>query len=179
MGDDAGGGLATVAALPHAVAVSVVRGGMVPGAQTTDGGGDEKSGAGLAAVENGPIGENNDDLTRGGREMALAMVALLVATSGLGCEDHDSIRAWRDLGMCSRRLAGWTPGARATTAHSQYGWWLRRWWTRVSVAEARAAHDRFLLRTLGLEQRTPEGRFTAWRGLILEQRSTRGSEMVI
>ena len=99
-------------------------------------------------------------------------MAMLVATSGLGCEDHDSIRAWRNLGICSRRLAGSTPGARATLALSQHGWWLRRWWTKVSVAEARAAHDRLLLRTLGLEQRTAEGRLEAWRGLILAQRIT-------
>ena len=70
-----GGGLATVAALSNAVAVPVVRGGMVPGAKTTDGGGDERSGAGVAAIENGPTGEINDGLTRGERETALAMVA--------------------------------------------------------------------------------------------------------
>ena len=143
---------------------------MVQGAQTTDGGSDEKSGAGLAAVGNAPIGVNNDGLTRGGREAALAMVAMLVATSGLHCEDHDSIRAWRNLGICSRRLTGSTPGARASLALSQQGWWLRRLWTKVSVAEARAAHDRLLLRTLGLEQRIAEERLDAWRGLILAQR---------
>ena len=121
MGDDAGGGLATVAALSHAVAVSVVRGGVVPGAKTPDGGGDERMGASVATIEYSPTGGSNDCLTRGERETALAVVVLLVATSGLGCEDHESIRAWRNLGMCSRRMAGCAPGARAAAALSRYG----------------------------------------------------------
>ena len=168
--DDEDSGHKAVAAQPHAVVVSVVRGGMVQSSQTTDSRGDEKSGAGLAAVENGPIGASHDDKARGGSEQALAMVAMLVAVSGLHCEDHDSIRAWRNLGTCSKRLTGSIPGARASLTLSQQGWWLRRWWTKVSVAEARAVHDRFLLRTMGLEQRTPEERLNAWRDLILARR---------
>ena len=167
--DDEDSGHKAMAAQPHAVVMWVVRGGMVQSSQTADGGGDEKSGAGLAAVENDPIGTSHGDKARGGSEQALAMVAMLVAVSGLHCEDHDSIRAWRNLGTCSKRLTGSTPGARASLKLSQLGWWLRRWWTRVSAAEARAAHDRLLRRTLGLEQRTEEERLEAWRGLILEQ----------
>ena len=100
----------------------------------------------------------------------MATVAMLVAVSGLYCEDHDSIIAWRNLGICCWRMTGSSPGLRLSPTLSQQGWWLRRWWTKVSVAEARAVHDRFLLRTMGLEQRTKEERLNAWRDLILAQR---------
>ena len=52
--DDEDSGHKAMAAQPHAVVMWVVRGGMVQSSQTADGGGDEKSGAGLAAVENAP-----------------------------------------------------------------------------------------------------------------------------
>ena len=179
MGDHKSGGHASLAAMPHAMALPAVWGGMVPGEKTSAAGGGTGMGVGVASNKRRPAGEDRGSLTHVRREKALAMVVLHVATIGVGCKDHESIRAWRNLMMSTRRTAGCGPGARAGVVLSRYGWWLRRWWTRASVAEARAAHDRFLLRTLGLEQRTAEGRLTAWRGLILEQRIKCGSVRVI
>ena len=173
--DDENSGHKAMAAQPHAVVMWMVRGGMVQSAQTADGGGDEKSGAGLAAVEYDPTGKRQEGIARGGSEQALAMVAMLAAVSGLHCEDHDSIRAWKNLGTCSKRLAGCAPGAGESLGLSRLGWRLRRWWTKVNVAGARAAHDRLLRTTLGLEQRTVEERQEAWRGLILGQEITGGA----
>ena len=179
MGNYESSGHASMAAMSHTMALPAVRGGVVPGAKTPDVGSDKRMGASVATIEYSPTGGGSDCLTRGERETALAMVALLVATSGLGCEDHESIRAWRNLVMCSRRMAGCVSGARAAVVLSRYGWWLRRWWTRASVAEARAAHDQLLRTTLGLEQRTADERHAAWRGLILEQRSANDLEMSV
>ena len=81
--DDEDSGHKAMAAQPHAVVMSVVRGGMVQDSQTADGGGDEKSGAGLAAVEYDPTGKRQEGIARGGSEQALAMVAMLAAVSGL------------------------------------------------------------------------------------------------
>ena len=155
---------------PHTMVVSVVWSRVVQSPQAADNGNGEESGAGLATVVKSPVRASLDDKARIRGEQALATVAMLVAVSGLYCEDHDSIIAWRNLGICCRRMTGSSPGARTLPTLSQQGWWLRRWWTKVSVAEARAAHDRLLQGTLGLEQRTAEERLEAWRGLILAQR---------
>ena len=170
--DDENSGHKAMAAQSHAMDMRMVRGGMVQSAQTTDGGGNTESGAGLAAVECGCAERHPEGVTRGGRERALAMVAMLAAVSGLHCDDHESIRAWKNLGTCSRRLAGGSPEAREPLELSRLGWRLRRRWTKVNVAGARAAHDRLLRTTLGLEEHTVEERQEAWRGLILGQETT-------
>ena len=169
--DNEDSGHKAMAAKPHAMVMSVVWSRVVQSPQAADNGGGEESGAGLATVVKGPIRASLDDKARVGSEQALATVAMLVAVSGLHCEDHDSIIAWRNLGICCWRMTGSSPGVQSSPTLSQQGWWLRRWWTKVSVAEARAVHDRFLLRTMGLEQRTQEGRLKAWRDLVLARRT--------
>ena len=161
-----------MAAEPHTMVMPVVWSRVVQSPQAADNGDSEESGAGLATVVKSLVRGSLDDKARARGEQALATVAMLVATSGLYCEDHDSIIAWKNLGTCCWRMTGSSPRLRSSPTLSQQGWWLRRWWTKVNAAEARAVHDRFLLRTMGLEQRTQEGRLKAWRGLIL----ARGTE---
>ena len=168
--DNEDSGHKAMAAKPHAMVMSVVWSRVVQSPQAADNGDGEESGAGLATVVKSPVRASLDDKACIRSERALATVAMLVAVSGLYCEDHDSIIAWRNLGICCWRMTGSSPGLRSSPTLSQQGWWLRRWWTKVSVAEARAVHDRFLLRTMGLEQRTKEERLNAWRDLILAQR---------
>ena len=168
--DNEDSGHKAMAAKPYAMVMSVVWSRVVQSPQAADNGDGEESGAGLATVVKSPVRASLDDKARVGGEQALATVAMLVAVSGLYCEDHDSIIAWRNLGICCWRMTGSSPGLRSSPTLSQQGWWLRRWWTKVSVAEARAVHDRFLLRTMGLEQRTQEERLNAWRDLILARR---------
>jgi len=97
---------------------------------------------------------------------------MLAAANGRYCGDHESIRAWKALGTCSRRLAGGPTERREPLAPSRLDRQLRRWWTMVNVMGARAAHDRLLRATLGLEQRTVEERQEVWRELILGQEAT-------
>ena len=172
MVDDKNCGYEEMAAQPNAMDLRLVRGRMVQSAQTTDGGGDKEGGAGLAAVERGGAARHPGNVTWGRGERALAMVAGLAAVDGLYCEDRESIRAWKDLGTCSRRLAGGSTGMGGPPELSEQDRRLRRWWTIVNVTAARAAHDQLLRAALGLDQRTVEERQEAWRELVLGQGTT-------
>ena len=154
----------------NTMVMPVVRSRMVQGPQAADNGGSQASGAGMATVVKRRELASQAEGPRARGEMALATVAMLVAVSGVCCEDRDSIIMWKNLGTCCRRMTGSSPGLGSGPTLSQQGWWLRRRWTMINMAEARAAHDRFLVCTMGLEQRTPEGRLKAWRDLILPRR---------
>ena len=155
---------------PNTMVMPVVWSRVVQSPQAADNGSGQESGAGMAAVVKRPVLASQAEESRARSERALATVAMLVAVSGVCCEDRDSIITWKNLGTCCWRMTGSSPGLRSSPTLSQQGWWLWRWWAKVNMAEARAAHDRFLLRTMGLEQRTPEGRLNAWRDLILPRR---------
>ena len=172
MVDDENCGDEELAAQPNTMDLRLVRGRMVQSAQTTNVGGDKEGGAGLAAGERGGAARHPGSVTWRRGEQALALVAGLAAMDGLCCEDRESIRAWKDLGTGSRRLAGGPTGTGGPPALLEHGRRLRRWWTMVNVAEARAAHDQLLREALGLDQRTVEERRGAWRELVLGQETT-------
>ena len=156
---------------PNTMVMPVVWSRVVQSPQAADNGSGQESGAGMATAVKRPVLVSQAEESRARSERALATVAMLVAVSGVYCEDRDSIIAWKNLGTSCWRMTGSGPGLGSWPTLSQQGWWLRRWWTKVSVAEARAVHDRFLLRTMGLEQRTQEGRLKAWRDLVLARRT--------
>ena len=156
---------------PNTMDMPVVWSRVVQSPQAADDGSGQEGGAGMATVVRRPVLVSQAEEPRVRRERALATVSMLVAVSGVYCEDRDSIITWKNLGTCCWRMTGSSPGLGSWPTLSQQGWWLRRWWTRINMAEARAAHDRFLVCTMGLEQRTPEGRLEAWRDLILSRRT--------
>ena len=156
---------------PNTMVMPVVWSRVVQSPQAADNGSGQESGAGMATVVKRPVLAGQAEESRARSERALATVSMLVAVSGVYCEDRDSIITWKNLGTCCWRMTGSSPGRGPRPILSQQGWWLRRWWTKVSAAEARAVHDRFLLRTMGLEQRTQEGQLKAWRDLVLARRT--------
>ena len=156
---------------PNTMVMPVVWSRVVQSPQAADNGSGQESGAGMATVVKRPVLVSQAEESRARSERALATVSMLVAVSGVYCEDRDSIITWKNLGTCCWRMTGSSPGRGPRPILSQQGWWLRRRWTMINMAEARAAHDRFLVCTMGLEQRTPEGRLKAWRDLILSRRT--------
>ena len=169
--DNEDSGHKAMAAKPHAMVMSVVWSRVVQSPQAADDGSGQESGAGMATVVKRLVLAGQAEESRARSERALATVSMLVAVSGVYCEDRDSIITWKNLGTCCWRMTGSSPGLGPWPTLSQQGWWLRRWWTRISMAEARAARDRLLVCTMSLEQRTPEGRLEAWRDLILSRRT--------
>ena len=132
--DHTNGGNAPLAEEPDAMGLPLVRSGMVPREETSSACGGAGMVAGVAPDRRSFVGElaKVKNLVR--REKALAMISAHVAMSGACCADHASIRSWTSLAMCARGMAGCAPEAEPADVLSRNGWWLRRWWPRVSIA---------------------------------------------
>ena len=133
MGDHKSDSNAPLAAMPDAMALPAMRGGMVPCEKASTPGGGAGMVVGVAPDKRQLADELEGNMNHARREKALAMVSSHVAMSGVCCMDHASVRTWCNLTMCTKGAAGCVPSARAEEVLSRNGWWLRGWWTRVSV----------------------------------------------